>query len=151
MSTAQFLPGSGTDQIVSAGTDRCCRLWDLRSLRSPIFTVRTDASINRLAISRAGLLQYRQAVAGGGSAAQSGGEGWSAGGSVATVPIGMAVVGGTGGNTIASTLGADAIAHSCVLALPLDNRTLRLLAANGSRIGRIPRNIAHVSQRSLLS
>ncbi|KAL5112781.1 WD repeat-containing protein 37 [Taenia crassiceps] len=143
VSTAQFLPGSGPDQIVSAGTDRCCRLWDLRSLRSPIFTVRTDASINRLAISRAGLLQYRQAVAGSGFAAQSGGEGWIAGGSVSAAPMGMTVVGGTGGNTIASTMSADAIAHSCVLALPLDNRTLRLLASNGSRIGRIPRNIAH--------
>ncbi|VDD82106.1 unnamed protein product [Mesocestoides corti] len=119
VSTAQFLSGRSFYHVVSAGTDRSCRLWDLRNLRSPIFTIRTDASINRLAISRAGALQRKWGAAPPANEA-----------STTSAP---------------TTTPADAppTAMPCIFALPLDNRTVRLVAANGSRIGRIPRNIAY--------
>ncbi|VDL60176.1 unnamed protein product [Hymenolepis diminuta] len=150
VSTAQFLPGSNPHQIVSAGTDRYCRLWDLRSLRSPLFTVRTDASINRLAISGSGLFQSHNNTTSGF------GEGGNAAASAAIIALGTAVnasmgASGTSGSTAVPgassqnvTGGTDSASMmSYVLALPLDNRTLRLISSNGSRIGRIPRNISH--------
>lgn len=123
MSTAQFLPAPNPDYIVSTGTDRSCRLWDLRSLRSPVFTIRTDAGINRMAISRANVLQRRQ------------------GGAIGS--------GGGGGEQGIST--DSAAIPQCVFALPLDNRTVRLITSNGTRVGRIPRNTTHGHTRSITS
>ncbi|KAM7539979.1 hypothetical protein Aperf_G00000038056 [Anoplocephala perfoliata] len=145
VSTAQFLPGSNPHQIVSAGTDRYCRLWDLRNLRSPLFTVRTDASINRLAISGSSLFQANST---------GGGEGGAAAVAVSAIgaAVGASMNSGASGSTSvpaatsslnAAGAGTDASMTPCVLALPLDNRTLRLISSNGSRIGRIPRNITH--------
>ncbi|VDN97790.1 unnamed protein product [Rodentolepis nana] len=149
VSTAQFLPGSNPHQIVSAGTDRYCRLWDLRNLRVPLFTVRTDAGINRLAISGSSLFQSNNSTTSGfGESGNTASAAMTALGAAVNASMGIS---GTSGSTIAPGVSPQNTAGgtdntsmmSCVLALPLDNRTLRLISSNGSRIGRIPRNVSH--------
>lgn len=144
VSTAQFLPGSNPHQIVSAGTDRYCRLWDLRNLRSALFAVRTDASINRLAISGPGLFQSNNSTSGFSEAGNAGVIVAAAGTSAGSVAPGSTSIPQTSLSVSAGGVN-DSLVMPYVLALPLDNRTLRLIASNGSRIGRIPRNITHVS------
>ncbi|VDP92656.1 unnamed protein product [Echinostoma caproni] len=51
VSTTQFLTGTTTERLISAGADRLCRIWDLRQSRGPLVTIRTDSGINRLSIS----------------------------------------------------------------------------------------------------
>ena len=43
-------------RLVSASDDRCVKVWDLRNMRAPEAAVRLDSPVNRLAVSRSGLI-----------------------------------------------------------------------------------------------
>ena len=49
MTTAVF---AGTDKVVSGSDDRTVRVWDLKNMRAPLTTIRTDSSVNRLTVSK---------------------------------------------------------------------------------------------------
>lgn len=74
------------DKVVSGSDDRTVKVWELRNMRSALATIRTDASINKLAVS-----------------------------------------------------------HSGVIAIPHDNRHIRLFDLNGQRVTRLPRSNRVVS------
>ena len=38
----------GSDKVVSSSDDTTCKVWDLKNMRSPITTIRTDSGVNRL-------------------------------------------------------------------------------------------------------
>ncbi|KAI5707237.1 hypothetical protein M8J75_015920 [Diaphorina citri] len=81
--TSAIFPCSGDqDRLVSGADDRTVKVWELRNMRSPLATMRTDSPVNRLSIS----------------------------------PV-------TG-----------------IVAIPHDNRQVRLFDLNGTRLGRLPRN-----------
>ncbi len=42
--------------MVSGSDDRSARIWDLRNMRTPVAVVQSDSSVNRLAVSQAGLI-----------------------------------------------------------------------------------------------
>ena len=44
VTTAVFAQG---DKVVSGSDDRTVKVWDLKNMRSPITTIRTDSAINR--------------------------------------------------------------------------------------------------------
>jgi WD40 repeat protein len=44
------------DKIFSSSDDRTIKAWDLRNIRSPLFTIRTDSAVNRLAVSSNNLI-----------------------------------------------------------------------------------------------
>uniref|UniRef100_A0A1A9W5P9 WD repeat-containing protein 37 n=1 Tax=Glossina brevipalpis TaxID=37001 RepID=A0A1A9W5P9_9MUSC len=68
------------DKVVSGSDDRTVKVWELRNMRSALTTIRTDSSVNRLAVSNGG-----------------------------------------------------------IIAIPHDNRQIRLFDLNGQRIARLPR------------
>lgn len=74
------------DRVVSGSDDRTVKVWELRNMRSALATIRTDASINKLAVSQTG-----------------------------------------------------------VIAMPHDNRHIRLFDLNGQRLARLPRSNRLVS------
>jgi len=49
VTTAVF---AGTDKVVSGSDDRTVRVWDLKNMRAPLTTIRTDSSVNRLTVSK---------------------------------------------------------------------------------------------------
>lgn len=69
------------DKVVSGSDDRTVKVWELRNMRSALATIRSDASINKLAVSQSG-----------------------------------------------------------VIAIPHDNRHIRLFDLNGQRVARLPRS-----------
>lgn len=71
---------------MSGSDDRTVKVWELRNMRSALATIRTDSSVNRLAVS-------------------------------------------TGG----------------IIAIPHDNRQIRLFDLNGQRVARLPRTSRQVS------
>uniref|UniRef100_T1J3Q0 WD repeat-containing protein 37 n=1 Tax=Strigamia maritima TaxID=126957 RepID=T1J3Q0_STRMM len=77
VTTATF---TANDKVVSGSDDRCVKIWDTKNLRSPLATIRSDASANRLSVS-----------------------------------------------------------NQQVLAVPMDNRHVRLYDINGNRLARLPR------------
>ncbi|KAM8838330.1 WD repeat-containing protein 37-like isoform 2-T2 [Synchiropus picturatus] len=70
------------DNVVSGSDDRTVKVWDLKNMRSPIATIRTDSSVNRISVS---------------------------------------------------------VTHK-VIALPHDNRQVRLFDMSGVRLARLPRS-----------
>lgn len=78
--------------MVSGSDDRTVKVWDLKNMRSPTVTLRTDAAVNRLSVS-----------------SQQG-----------------------------------------LIAIPQDNRHIRLYDLNGLRIGRLPRTSRQVMYRIVL-
>lgn len=44
MTSAVFTVG---DNVVSGSDDRTVKVWDLKNMRSPIATIRTDSAVNR--------------------------------------------------------------------------------------------------------
>lgn len=73
------------DKVVSGSDDRTVKIWELRNMRSALTTIRTDSSVNRLAVSNSG-----------------------------------------------------------VIAIPHDNRHIRLFDLNGQRVARLPRTSRQV-------
>lgn len=78
------------DKVVSSSDDRSVKVWDLRNMRSPLATIRSDSAINRIAVSPTG-----------------------------------------------------------VIAIPHDNRQVRLFDLNGQRIVRLPRNSKQVTSATI--
>uniref|UniRef100_A0A673AV22 WD repeat-containing protein 37 n=1 Tax=Sphaeramia orbicularis TaxID=375764 RepID=A0A673AV22_9TELE len=78
------------DNVVSGSDDRTVKVWDLKNMRSPIATIRTDSAVNRISVS----------------------------------------------------------ANQRIIALPHDNRQVRLFDMSGVRLARLPRsnrmNLTHV-------
>ncbi|XP_034027707.1 WD repeat-containing protein 37 [Thalassophryne amazonica] len=70
------------DNVVSGSDDRTVKVWDLKNMRSPIATIRTDSAVNRISVS----------------------------------------------------------ANQKIIALPHDNRQVRLFDVNGVRLARLPRS-----------
>lgn len=81
---------SRDDKVVSGSDDRTVKVWELRNMRSALATIRTDSSVNRLAIS-------------------------------------------TGG----------------IIAIPHDNRQIRLFDLNGQRVARLPRTSRQVMKNAI--
>ncbi|KAH3870976.1 hypothetical protein DPMN_034170 [Dreissena polymorpha] len=79
VTTAAF---AGNEKVVSGSDDRTVKVLDLKNMRSPIATIRTDSSVNRLCFSQS----------------------------------------------------------QNMIAIPHDNRHIRLFDINGNRIGRLPRS-----------
>ena len=46
VTTAVF---AGGDNLVSGSDDRMVKVWDLKNMRSPVTTIRTDSPVNRFA------------------------------------------------------------------------------------------------------
>lgn len=44
------------DKVVSGSDDRTVKVWELRNMRSALTTIRTDAAVNRLAVSQSGVI-----------------------------------------------------------------------------------------------
>lgn len=44
------------DKVLSGSDDKSVKIWELRNMRSPLFTIRTDSAVNRLAVSSNGLI-----------------------------------------------------------------------------------------------
>ncbi|KTF71338.1 hypothetical protein cypCar_00036054 [Cyprinus carpio] len=70
------------DNVVSGSDDRTVKVWDLKNMRSPIATIRTDSAVNRISVS----------------------------------------------------------ANQRIIALPHDNRQVRLFDMSGVRLARLPRS-----------
>ncbi|KAG4067125.1 hypothetical protein HA402_000116 [Bradysia odoriphaga] len=80
------------DKVVSGSDDRTVKIWELRNMRSALTTIRTDSSVNRLAVSNSG-----------------------------------------------------------VIAIPHDNRHIRLFDLNGQRVARLPRTSRQGHRRMVSS
>ncbi|KAL4624656.1 WD repeat-containing protein 37-like [Arapaima gigas] len=81
------------DNVVSGSDDRTVKVWDLKNMRSPIATIRTDSAVNRISIS-----------------------------------VGQRII-----------------------ALPHDNRQVRLFDMNGVRLARLPRSNRQGHRRMVCS
>lgn len=79
------------DKVVSGSDDRTVKVWELRNMRSALATIRTDSSVNRLAVSATG-----------------------------------------------------------TIAIPHDNRHIRLFDLNGQRVARLPRT-TRIGHRRMVS
>lgn len=44
------------DKVVSSSDDRSVKVWDLRNMRSPVATIRTDSAVNRISVSSNGVI-----------------------------------------------------------------------------------------------
>ncbi|KAH8859654.1 WD repeat-containing protein 37 [Schistosoma japonicum] len=134
VSTTQFLAPCSPERLISAGADRFCRIWDLRQSRGPVVSIRTDAAINRLALS-------------------------SYGPSVSFQPVETINPTSTAIGSCSSEVSSHAAQHSPGLggssypkyiALPLANRGIKLFDINGNRIGRLTRS-SHGHSRMVTS
>jgi WD40 repeat protein len=70
------------NQVVSGSDDRTARIWDLRNMRTPVATIQSDSSVNRISVSQS----------------------------------------------------------SGLIAIPFDNRNVRIYDLSGNRIARLPRS-----------
>jgi len=53
VTTAVF---AGGDNLVSGSDDRMVKVWDLKNMRSPVTTIRTDSPVNRSTLNYSGSL-----------------------------------------------------------------------------------------------
>lgn len=44
------------DKVISGSDDKSVKIWELRNMRAPLTTIRTDSPVNRLAVSQAGVI-----------------------------------------------------------------------------------------------
>lgn len=44
------------DKIISGSDDKSVKVWELRNMRAPLTTIRTDSPVNRLSVSQAGCI-----------------------------------------------------------------------------------------------
>lgn len=44
------------DKVISGSDDKSVKIWELRNMRAPLTTIRTDSSVNRLAVSQSGVI-----------------------------------------------------------------------------------------------
>ncbi|KAF8571090.1 hypothetical protein P879_00271 [Paragonimus westermani] len=158
VSTAQFLPGCPTERLISAGGDRLCRIWDLRQSRGPLVTIRTDAGINRLAISGTDETASDTALSSVLGTSVSGETGVSNHPPVtsssthhASLPglSSTSALPGPAPNAQSNVLWATS--YTRILALPLDNRGIKFYDLTGNRLGSITRSSSRAHARMVTS
>lgn len=54
--TSTVFAARDPEKVVSGSDDRTVKVWELRNMRSALATIRTDASVNKLAVSPAGVI-----------------------------------------------------------------------------------------------
>jgi WD40 repeat protein len=47
---------SKDDKVISGSDDKSVKIWELRNMRAPLTTIRTDSPVNRLAVSSSGVI-----------------------------------------------------------------------------------------------
>jgi WD repeat-containing protein 37 len=47
---------SKDDKVISGSDDKSVKIWELRNMRAPLTTIRTDSPVNRLAVSQTGVI-----------------------------------------------------------------------------------------------
>lgn len=130
------------DNVVSGSDDRTVKVWDLKNMRSPIATIRTDAAVNRCVMSlvcpafqeNCGrdcfVLKFHQSFAFSLHVAASDQHVWVF-------------------KTVVPMLMCPRISVSVnqkIIALPHDNRQVRLFDMSGVRLARLPRSNRQVSR-----
>ncbi|CAH8498312.1 unnamed protein product [Heterobilharzia americana] len=137
VSTTQFLTPGSPERLISAGADRFCRLWDLRQSRGPVVSIRTDAAINRLALSGYGSNVPCQPAESNNPISP----GIVASATEAQYPPSTSSHAPQHGSALSTSFSNSwTSSYPKYIALPLVNRGIKLFDVNGNRIGRLTRS-----------